>query len=1090
MNLFRSPSRDAPPVKVEVKNTGDASSTNVANTGVIYGDINVFTGSPVRTRYREQVRRIAPPELVGRDAELAELAAFCSDSSFAGCYRWWQAPAWAGKTALLSWFVLHPPPGVRIVSFFITSRLSNQNTKAAFIDNIVEQLATILDQPLPMLTESTREGHLLWMLREAAEACAQRQERFVLVVDGLDEDRGVTVSPEAYSIAALLPPQLDHGMRVLVTGRKHPLPADVPDPHPLRAGIVQPLTPSKEAKAIQEETKRDLKRLLAGTGLERGLLGLLTAAGGLTAADLAELTGCSTEEIKDHLGTVSGRSFTTRPGRWCGLDGYLLAHDELQRTAVKMLGPRVMAAHRQQIADWYDEHRDAGWRPQTPDYLLDGYFNMLGACGDLNRMVVCATDPIRHDRMRDASGGDLLALDEIAAVENALAAQADPDLPTLARVAVHHDRLRDRDRSIPRSLPAAWAHLGQINIAEALARSITDPNFRDQALAAVAETVAARGDPDRAETLADSITAPDQKARVQAAVISAVALTGDLERAETLAYSISNPHAQARALAAVVEARAVVGDSDRAARLVDHAETLACSIGDPYFQAAALAALAPAIAQTGDPNRVTRMLDHAETLADSITDPYMQAGALTALAPAVAQTGDANRARRLVDRAENLTHSISTPLQQAWALASLAQAVTALGDPARATQVVDRAETLVHTIAGPMLQAWALAEMSPAVADNGDAERATQLVERAETLTRSIDNFDRQAETLIALIPAVAQNEAPNRAKRLIERAETLIRSITIPRRQAEMLATLAQATTATGNLDLAESLACSITEPYWQARSLAILAPSSDDPDHATQLVDQAESLIHSITAAARQVEMLATLAQVVTAIGDPDRAARQIDRAETLAHSITTPSERAWALAVVALEAARSGDSGRATQLLNQAETLIRSITDPGRQNLALVALVQAVAASGDLVRAQSLTQSITDPAQQNLALVALVQAVAASGDLVRAQSLTQSITGPWPQAEALIALARAVAARGDPDRAQELIRSITDPDQQARALAGLVRFCGQPVAAKLIARVLQLRGLNGIGEVFPAAQTSVALAIVDELGLLHGW
>jgi hypothetical protein len=43
---------------------------------------------------------------MGREEELAELAAFCQE---AGGYRWWRAPAWAGKSALMSWFVLHPP---------------------------------------------------------------------------------------------------------------------------------------------------------------------------------------------------------------------------------------------------------------------------------------------------------------------------------------------------------------------------------------------------------------------------------------------------------------------------------------------------------------------------------------------------------------------------------------------------------------------------------------------------------------------------------------------------------------------------------------------------------------------------------------------------------------------------------------------------------------------------------------------------------------------------------------------------------------------------------------------------------------------
>ena len=61
-----------------------------------------------RSAYLAQVRQIAPPELVGRDAELEELARFCVDEQ-AGAYMWWQAGPWAGKSALLSTFVLHPP---------------------------------------------------------------------------------------------------------------------------------------------------------------------------------------------------------------------------------------------------------------------------------------------------------------------------------------------------------------------------------------------------------------------------------------------------------------------------------------------------------------------------------------------------------------------------------------------------------------------------------------------------------------------------------------------------------------------------------------------------------------------------------------------------------------------------------------------------------------------------------------------------------------------------------------------------------------------------------------------------------------------
>ena len=159
------------------------------------------------------------------------------------------------------------------------------------------------------------------------------------------------------------------------------------------------------------EMENDLKRLLAGTRIERDLLSLLTAAAGgrLTATDLAELTDHSPWEVADQLRTVSGRSFTTRPGQWRGDPGsdvYLLGHEELHKTAVEMLGPRQLSIHRQQLSARYDRYKTAGWPPQTPEYLLSGYFNMIRDQGDTDRMIGCVTDSARYDRMLDLSGGD------------------------------------------------------------------------------------------------------------------------------------------------------------------------------------------------------------------------------------------------------------------------------------------------------------------------------------------------------------------------------------------------------------------------------------------------------------------------------------------------------------------------------------------------------------------------------------------------------------------------------------------------------------------------------------------------------------
>jgi hypothetical protein len=222
-----------------------------------YGPDGMPLLAVARSAYLEQVRRIAPPDppgLLGRDSELAELARFCLAPD-GPSYAWWRAGPWAGKSALLSSFVLRPPPEVvagrvRLVSFFITARLAAQDTREAFTQVLAEQLADLLGQSLPaVLPEATREAYLLGLLSQAASTCQEAGGRLVLVVDGLDEDRGVTTGPGAHSIAGLMPASPPSGMRVIVAGRPNPpVPDDVPDWHPLRGpAIIRSLSDSPHA---------------------------------------------------------------------------------------------------------------------------------------------------------------------------------------------------------------------------------------------------------------------------------------------------------------------------------------------------------------------------------------------------------------------------------------------------------------------------------------------------------------------------------------------------------------------------------------------------------------------------------------------------------------------------------------------------------------------------------------------------------------------------------------------------------------------------------------------------------------------------
>ncbi len=595
-----------------IASTGD----NAINVQAEHATVNVGPGRvAAKSAYRKQVERLAPPELVGREAELRELAAYCIEPG-RGPYVWWRAPAWAGKSALVSTFVLHPPAGMQVVAFFITARLGGQDTRDAFTEVVLEQLAELLGQDLPSLTAGTRDAHLLGMLEQAAQACAERGERLILVVDGLDEDRGVTTGPDARSIAALLPHGPPAGMRVVVAGRPDPpIPDDVPGWHRLRdPGIIRPLAPSAYAQDIKTLAQQELRRLLRGTPAEQDLLGLLTAArGGLSGPDLAALTGESLWEIEDVLHGVSGRTFTRRVSTWQPGDGpevYLLGHEELQVTAQAYFGGQRLAGYQDRLHGWAEQYRDRGWPPGTPEYLLSGYFQMLTAAGDTARLAACAADAARHERMLDITGGDAAALNEVTLTLDRIAAQDDPDLTAALRLARHRDDLTDRNTSIPVSLPAVWATLGQYIRAEALAASITDPGGQAQALAAVAGMLAEAGQHEQGAAVAS--------------------------QAVTVARSITDLDRQAQTLAAVAGALAEAGQHEQGAAVASQAATVARSLTDPDRQAQTLAAAAAVLAKAGQHEQAAAVASQAVTLARSLTDPDRQAQTLAAAAGALA----------------------------------------------------------------------------------------------------------------------------------------------------------------------------------------------------------------------------------------------------------------------------------------------------------------------------------------------------------------------------------------------------------------------------------------------------------------------
>lgn len=956
-----------------------------------------------RSAYLEQVRRIAPPSLVDRDAELVALAQFCLQPEGAS-YVWWRAGPWAGKSALLSTFVLRPPTEVadkvQLVSFFITARLAAQDTREAFTEVLLEQLAALLGQSLPsVLPETTREAFLLSLLSDAAGMCRDEGRRLVLVVDGLDEDRGVTTGPDAHSIAGLLPADPPSGLRVIVAGRLNPpVPDDVPDWHPLRdPAIARPLPISPHAQDMGRLGRQELQRLLHGTPAELDVLGLLTAArGGLSAWDLAELTTVSRWQIMDILRAATGRTLLSRPSSIepaTRPNVYLLGHEELHAAATEYLGDSL-AGYRDRLHAWATRYRADQWPPATPEYLLAGYFRLADDLHDLTWVTGCALDEARHDLMLSVTGGDAAALVEIRVALDRIAAQAEPNLSDGLALAIHRDRLHERNAHIPVRLPAVWAALGQMPRALALAASIADFRSQARALAESAAVLARAGDEQHAAATV---------ARMEA-LVGSTSLSGD----------------QAFMLADFAVVLAGVGEWQRATTIAAHAETAARSILNPSDRAGALAEVTVALATAGEHEQAAAMAREADALVRSITDDDWQDRSLARVAEALARAGEHQRAEALI-------RSITEAHYVAQALTVVAQTLATAGKHKQSVSVADRAEAAARSISDTANQAFALAFVAAALAEAGDADRA-------ETLARAITQPSDQARALGSVVATLAHS-----GKHL--RAEAVAQTIPDPLYKARALADIAGTLAAQGDHDQAETLARTITTPHEQSTALTDVAAAlakAGKHELAAAMAIQAESVARSV--ADSRAGALADVASALAQVEEYEPAVAMATRAESLAHSLTSTGERGWVLSriVVALADAKEYE---------RAEALARAIESAYHRRHAVVDIAVKLVEAGQYARAENMVGSLVGSSYADSAVIDVVAALAEAGQYQRAviaatqfEDAARSITGSYARQWAIAAAARALATAGEYQRAEAIARSLTDPYVCASALAKL--------------------------------------------------
>ncbi|PIM67209.1 hypothetical protein CTU88_40210 [Streptomyces sp. JV178] len=1045
---------------------------------------SVYVGGTPRVAvsdYRYQVASVAAAEFREREEELADMAAFCrarevTDAAAAAYWRW-LAPAWAGKTALMAEFVLHPPPDVDVVSFFITSRLNRQNNRAAFCEVVHRQFYALLGQEEPAMTEYTREESLRAAMERAAAFCAARGRRLVLVVDGLDEDRGVRAGPDSHSIAALLPRAPSHGMRVIVAGRPHPpVPADVPAGHPLRDGSIDRwLAPSPFAEAIRQEAEDSLLRMLHGGGLARDLLGLVTAAGGgLTAADLSTLAHTRPRLVERELGTVTGRAFRVRTPHWSSWEGsrradgvYVLAHEEIQRSALDLMSDDELTAYRERLHAWAASFQEQQWPAQTPEYLLRGYSQLLRTRQDTARLVRLAGDAHRHNRLWQRSGSDLDALSELAAAFDSLRAdgRCEPsDVSDAFLLAVRRDALRSRSESLPDALIAVWAGLGHVRRAVGLARARQGVLAQLRAFGGVVQTLVATGDPTQAAEVAveaaELAAAVPEQRREEATelAVALLAVAGHHHRAIDLARTLPSPAVRDQVLAGAAVSALQVGQRASGAAV---ARAAASSV--PDIEAASTVMLmimngryAEAVTETGTVGDAELRVHLLRDIATAMAENGLSADAVAVSWSVLAEEAHAAPVAGAValahagalEQAVELARSPADPYTRMECLAGVAAALVASGAGSGGMESGAGSSTGTGTGTGAR------------------AEAARKLALEAAALADEVtaDNLRARGLTMAAQALALAGRPA---------QAVELLQPLRSPREREEAVADVVAALASTPEgLAPATRTARSLTLSAGRSRALAHVAWAhlrAGRHEQAAELAREASDATRQDTALGEPYH----LGRLCTALAESNAP----DLAVGVARGIGDPDTRADALVDAACGAARRG-------LHRAGADLARGIADPYRRGRALGWVSSFAARSGSLELAETLLRemnkaedeqpprSVRSYDHRKAALSALVRALTDAGRDDAAHALTESAPHTWDRAELQAAMARGLVARGEDERALGLVRDFAASPRAPRAVA--------PVAAAWAAAGSVPQALAALRALPDAAAQAEALSL----------
>lgn len=496
----------------------------------------------------------APETLSDRDAETTLLRDAISNGVPA---LWFVGPSFCGKTALLAWNAVNPPPDCIVVACFIRST-GQRNTTDYLLRTLFRQLSLWASN---VDASPDTSGEIVDMLRplvlEAAKVAGEDSKRLVIVVDGLDEALDRTALSQY--LDGICGDELDNV--TLVLSSRADVPVDLSEIGWLTERIIN-LNPCAAALAAEAAVRVEVEQAsTSARGTGRRMLGVLAAhPAGLDPKDLALLfpSGSVEERLdwSDLMATHLGRTVIQS---WEG-DGpvFRLAHDSIL-THVRL--------HLQDEVSWaltrtmslVAAGRESRWDSGVPRFLrhqiLDDLCTLALLQGSpfiapheaLQVMVQLLLDPAwitaLDEGLEGGASPDSLVLTYQEWVRKAVTAGAISDVESLTFLALCGSTVLGGSRaqaSVLSALARTQADLGNIRAAVRLADSIYNVRLRDGVLIEVTQCAARADDARLVSFVCGRILGRGPRAVALARAIRSLVVGGDRTSTAILLEQLSH----------------------------------------------------------------------------------------------------------------------------------------------------------------------------------------------------------------------------------------------------------------------------------------------------------------------------------------------------------------------------------------------------------------------------------------------------------------------------------------------------------------------------------------------------------------------